>query len=94
MIRVVCREPSHARPYPVGAFDRGEVDGEFEWVDTIRRTGEVIEEPGEVPRLRFRLDCRCGLVVVVRAERLNPVLDRLESAGLAEVTLRGLAAII
>ena len=100
MIRVVCREPSHAdRPYPVGAFARGEVGGEFEWVDVVRRTGHVVEGPDvqdvQDIHLRFRLDCRrCGLCVEATDERINPVLDRLEAHGQAEVTLRALAAIL
>lgn len=98
MIRIVCREPSHAdRPYPVVGFRRNAAGA---WGDYTRRTSAVLDgdvpgDPGDGGRLRHRLDCRrCGLCVEVRAERLNPVLDRLEAHGQAEVTLRALAAII
>ena len=67
------------------------------WTAAAAR-GTVLDgnTPGDpaVGRVRYRLDCRCGLVVVVRDERLNPVLDRLESAGLTVVTLAALAAIL
>ena len=92
----MCAEPSHAdRPYLVVGFRRNAAGV---WGDYTRRTSNVLD--GDVPgdgfgrRLRYRLDCRrCGLCVEARDERLNPVLDRLEAYGQAEVTLRALAAI-
>ena len=95
-IRIVCREPFHdGRTYPVETFER--LDGE--WFDYARRVSTVLtgNEPGgdrdaETTRLHYRLDCRCGWVVVARAESLHPVLDRLESAEVPVVTLREVAA--
>ncbi len=45
-------------------------------------------------RSRFEFKCRCGLKVVVRREKLDPVLDKLAAAGAPHISLRGLAAIV
>lgn len=64
----------------------------FVTADEMMANPEVFEG-GE--RHRFNFTCReCGLSLVAREEKLNPVLDRLVVVGVEEVSIAGLTAIV
>ncbi len=54
--------------------------------------GDIWDDPDL--RARFAFKCDCGLKVTARREKLDPVLDKLASVGVSQISLRGLAASI
>jgi hypothetical protein len=96
VVKVICDEPSH-RLVVVASLQRL-TDGTWE-ANLNPRTGdsETTRWSGSGhprgARRRHRFECRkCGLNVQVIDARLAAVLDRLAEAGVAQITLRGLAA--
>ncbi|WP_447646760.1 hypothetical protein [Nocardioides zeae] len=86
----------------VGSYWRA--SGEVLTFDTAAtRTALVVDRPEtdasalDTPeaRSRYRLACRpCGDVLTSRAEKLDPVLLRLRLAGISELSLSGLRAML
>jgi hypothetical protein len=91
------RRVGPARWMPVGEWTRGRGRTSQRinaLTDTYIDRSGPLSLPVEV-RDRYRLPCdECGRVVVVRADRLNPILDRCHAGGVSELSLTGLEGIL
>ena len=99
-IEIYCDDSSHEdRRWFVNAFAAPGFTAPYKWRVGAARPhafkGIRIAEQRLPGRTRYKLPCDlCGRSVVVRAERMHPVLDKLAEGGVSEISLTGLAAIL
>lgn len=108
-IAVVCKERSHeTRPCKIVEFGRDDPNyPQGSWGMELGNLSGRSRAGAENPRAnlreadtaeawwRYHLECRlCGLTVEAKHANLAPVLDRLAEAGVSEISLSGLGAIL
>ena len=105
-IRVICRDSSHeAHSRIVGTFinegagwvSAADASGTSEWLNgnIPIRDDEGPSPDASAIRRSYNLKCqRCGVTVTARPETLDAYLDRGAVAGVSELTLATLAALL
>jgi hypothetical protein len=100
---VFCDDPSHSR-WDIGVYHYDADDVVWRPDESLRHAASTLQrldpdnmKPGTIGperRWRYRFECnKCGMVLVVRAEKVLTIFNTLAEAGLTEISLGGIARV-